>query len=103
MYRFLVFPQKLYAFSNKFLFFTGCYRHTHCFVLICPFFVYVDTFSFFFFFLVALLLRISMVSGWQEVEEVCILLFFLGKWSDSYMFREMVKLGIKNLMNVDMV
>ena len=47
--------------------------------------------------------RISMVSGWQEVEEVCILLFFLGKWSDSYMFREMVKLGIKNLMNVDMV
>ena len=44
-----------------------------------------------------------MVSGWQEVEEVCILLFFLGKWSDSYMFREKAKLGIKNLINVDMV
>ena len=50
-----------------------------------------------------LLLRISIVSGMQEVEEVCILIFSLEKWSNSYMFREMAKLGIKNLVNVDMV
>ena len=96
-----MFLQKLYAFSNKFLFFID-YRHTHCFVLICPFFVYIDTLASFFF-LMTLLLRISIVSGMQEVEEVCILIFSLGKWSNSYMFREMAKLGIKNLVNVDMV
>ena len=39
---------EIVCFFKQIFIFTDYYRHTHCFVLICPFFVYIDTLASFF-------------------------------------------------------